>query len=83
MKTDTNRATRTLTRQQVEASPLLTRQVREQAAYIRSDVAEHGVVRFVGRGYHRHDADCRDFALRVMVAKGELVQTGRTTWHAA
>ncbi len=63
-----------LTRSQVESSPLTTRIVREEAAIVR-----HNAGRANGCGFY--DGCCsvriaeRDFAIRVLLAKGEIVRT--------
>ena len=61
-----------LTCAEVQASPYLARRIRTQAGCIRGELLEKGEVWFAGRGYHRTEADVRDFAFRVLVAKGEL-----------
>ena len=64
--------TKQLTRAEVEANEYLTRQVRDQAAKIRAELAIDGVARFCGLGYHRTGEAVRRFAFRVLAAKGEL-----------
>ncbi len=63
-----------LTRSDVESNSYTTRMVREQAVSIRQDLSETGRVSWTGRGYHRSSVLVRDFALRVLVAKGEIVR---------
>lgn len=65
-----------LTLAEVNADEWIAYRVREQGAYIRAEAAETGEVWFSGRGYHNNPRTIRnrDFALRVLVAHGELVQ---------
>lgn len=74
-----------LTRRDIESNLYIYGLVREQAASMRRDIARHGKVSWTGAGYHRTLARPRAFALRVLVAKGELKRGCRSTmiWQAA
>ena len=65
-----------LTRTEVESNEWILAEVREQGARIRSEAAATSEVWFTGSGYERHlfTVRARDFAFRVLVAQGELVQ---------
>ncbi len=66
-----------LTRSQVESNEYLTKLVREQAAWIRGDVEiGRSVSRGAGAGAHTTLWTVRDFAIRVLVAKGEIKASG-------
>lgn len=64
----------TFTASYVESNPYVYGLVRTQAEGIRLEAARDGEVWWTGRGHHRDLASHRDFAFRVLVAKGELVR---------
>ncbi len=63
-----------ITRAEIEASPMLTAEIQRQASKIRAAIAANGEAIFAGPGYHRDLMAQRDFAFRVLIAKGELTQ---------
>lgn len=72
----TDRSESPLTLAAVNADHNLARRVRDQGARIRAEAAATGEAWFAGWGYHNDTLNIRtrDFAFRVLVAHGELVQ---------